>query len=183
MSLLSGTFPRGRRSQSHVSTHSVTLDILSSPKSDASSLHKILDRDMKVTKNERREALEHYGFECTCSHCSASAKESNASDERIQQIEMITEQLMDFGEQSEGKLDLADQLIEIYREVRTVSWFPLPWEVFFTTGDTHSSPIFRRSVFMTEWLSPLPLPQWPTIHSVTLIPRRRSQCKLVKPVC
>ncbi|EGG02383.1 uncharacterized protein MELLADRAFT_66419 [Melampsora larici-populina 98AG31] len=75
-------------------------------------------RDMKASKAERQTAIAHYGFKCTCTHCSMSPKESRASDQRIYEIDTIMGHLTDFNNDSKANLDMADRLIQLYREER-----------------------------------------------------------------
>lgn len=73
-------------------------------------------RDMKQPKAARQVAIEHYGFQCTCSHCSMSEAETVTSDKRIHEIDEIMETLMDYSPTSKATLDLADKLILLYQE-------------------------------------------------------------------
>lgn len=75
-------------------------------------------RDMKASRAERQAAIAHYGFRCTCSHCSMSDKESRASDQRISEIDDIMVHLTNFNDNSKANLDMADRLIQLYREER-----------------------------------------------------------------
>ncbi|EGG02378.1 uncharacterized protein MELLADRAFT_91461 [Melampsora larici-populina 98AG31] len=75
-------------------------------------------RDMKASRAERQASIAHYGFQCKCSHCSMSAEESKASDERIQEIDTILDHLADYSDKSKANLDMADRLIQLYREER-----------------------------------------------------------------
>ncbi|KAH9814618.1 hypothetical protein DFH28DRAFT_295617 [Melampsora americana] len=75
-------------------------------------------RDMKLSRAERQAAIAHYGFQCTCSHCSMSDEESRESDKRISEIDTILAHLEDYSHNTQANLNMADRLIQLYREER-----------------------------------------------------------------
>ncbi|EGG02382.1 uncharacterized protein MELLADRAFT_110239 [Melampsora larici-populina 98AG31] len=75
-------------------------------------------RAMKASRAGRQAAIAHYGFSCTCSHCSMSDEESRASDQRIEEIDAILAHLDDYTYKSKANLDTADRLIQLYHEER-----------------------------------------------------------------
>ncbi|KAH9814617.1 hypothetical protein DFH28DRAFT_1167196 [Melampsora americana] len=69
-------------------------------------------RDMKASRAERQTAIAHLR------HCSMTEEESRASDQRIDEIDNIMVHLTNFNDNSKANLDMADRLIQLYREER-----------------------------------------------------------------
>lgn len=57
----------------------------------------------------------HWGFECTCGHCTADRDAIGDSDRRIEQIHALWRELDDYSRASSGSVDKAEQLIELYQ--------------------------------------------------------------------
>lgn len=57
----------------------------------------------------------HWGFECTCKHCTADTDFIADSDRRIEQIHALWRDLDDYSPASSGSTDKAEQLIELYQ--------------------------------------------------------------------
>ncbi|KAH9820107.1 hypothetical protein DFH28DRAFT_1052408 [Melampsora americana] len=72
-------------------------------------------RDMKLTREERRRELKHYGFECQCSLCSLPSHAVAVSDSRIQQIDELTIHLIDWSPTSKATPTMAEHVLELYK--------------------------------------------------------------------
>lgn len=60
--------------------------------------------------------LHHWGFDCTCSLCTASEAEIEKSDARIEQIRNLWGDLDNYTPDSAATPAKAEQLIDLYRE-------------------------------------------------------------------
>lgn len=57
----------------------------------------------------------HWGFKCTCEHCTADKTLTAESDRRIEQIHALWRDLDDYSPASSGSAEKAEQLIELYQ--------------------------------------------------------------------
>jgi hypothetical protein len=72
--------------------------------------------DPARSKEDRQRSLKQWGFECTCSLCSASPAVSGASDQRIAKILEIEEQLEQRHVEGETAISMAQLLISLYKQ-------------------------------------------------------------------
>ncbi|EGG01899.1 uncharacterized protein MELLADRAFT_110526 [Melampsora larici-populina 98AG31] len=72
-------------------------------------------RDMKLSREERRIELKHYGFECQCSLCSLPSHAVEVSDSRIRQIDELTAHLIDWSPTSKATPTMAEHVLELYK--------------------------------------------------------------------
>lgn len=66
-------------------------------------------------KENRQRQTKQWGFECTCSLCSASSAVTRASDQRITQILGILEQLDDTDLEGETAISMVELLMSLYK--------------------------------------------------------------------
>lgn len=64
--------------------------------------------------NRHMYLLHHWGFECTCSLCTASEAEIEKSDTRIEEIRSLWADLDNYTPESAGTPEKAERLIELY---------------------------------------------------------------------
>lgn len=57
----------------------------------------------------------HWGFKCTCKHCTADEDVVADSDRRIEQIHALWRDLDDYSPASSGSTEKAEQLVELYQ--------------------------------------------------------------------
>lgn len=57
-----------------------------------------------------------WGFECTCSHCSASEETIKESDERVEQILALQKDLDDYTPGSAATPEKAERLVKLFKE-------------------------------------------------------------------
>lgn len=60
--------------------------------------------------------LHHWGFECTCSLCTAPEADVEESDARIEQIQNLWADLDNYAADSAGTPEKAERLIQLYHE-------------------------------------------------------------------
>ncbi|KAH8783069.1 hypothetical protein F5883DRAFT_482789 [Diaporthe sp. PMI_573] len=70
----------------------------------------IQDRDRR-----QHQLLSHWGFECTCKHCTADPDSIAQSDRNVGQIHALWSDLDDYSPASRGSTDKAEQLLELYK--------------------------------------------------------------------
>jgi hypothetical protein len=66
--------------------------------------------------SRRKRAKAAWGFECTCSQCSASEEAAEASDARLREIDALEKKLSDF--QQKVTLDMVERYIGLFRTER-----------------------------------------------------------------
>lgn len=75
------------------------------------------DSNILASWRERQEALSAvWGFQCTCSLCSGTALEIEASDKRLERILELQVVLADFEPGSVATTAMAEELIQLYAE-------------------------------------------------------------------
>ncbi|KAK3388099.1 hypothetical protein B0T20DRAFT_109278 [Sordaria brevicollis] len=72
--------------------------------------------DGLLPRQARQERLQDWGFECTCSLCSASAEEVEASDKRIQDIKDLEEEMDKAVGGGDLTTEMGERLVKLYRE-------------------------------------------------------------------
>jgi len=60
--------------------------------------------------------MDQWGFNCSCSACSAPAQEISASDTRIARIEALQSQLTDLSPTRNASIATAEELVSLYEE-------------------------------------------------------------------
>ncbi|GAB0138347.1 hypothetical protein EsDP_00006583 [Epichloe bromicola] len=71
-----------------------------------------------ATYEERRQIIQTWGFNCSCSACELPEAERRDSDRSIGLIREYTRELQDWTDQSRGTPGLAERLVRLYREER-----------------------------------------------------------------
>jgi hypothetical protein len=80
--------------------------------------------DPAQKRKERIHALKNsWGFQCSCSQCTAQSAISSASDSRIDKIARIRDNLEDYSPESVASPEMADLLISLYEQERM--WGPI----------------------------------------------------------
>lgn len=75
----------------------------------------ILGSPVQARTTRQTQLQSHWGFECTCKHCTADTDLIADSDRRIEQIHALWRDLDDYSPASSGSADNAQQLIELYQ--------------------------------------------------------------------
>lgn len=72
--------------------------------------------DSIQTRTRRQLLSKHgWGFECTCSHCSASEEVIKESDERVDQILILQKDLDDYSSASAANPEKAERLVNLFK--------------------------------------------------------------------
>ena len=69
----------------------------------------------------RRELIQNWGFECSCSSCTQSTAVATASDTRVQQILALQKHLMDRDATSQATAEMAEFLVSLYAQERLLA--------------------------------------------------------------
>lgn len=85
----------------------------------------LLDHGFYASWEERQVGLwRGYGFECKCDHCSLSSTERYQSDQRVQLIANLFEELLDWSQNSKANEEMAENLIKAFRDVNFTPSLP-----------------------------------------------------------
>lgn len=74
--------------------------------------------DGLLPRHTRQERLQEWGFNCTCSLCSSTPEEVEASDKRIQAIKDLEEELDKAVGGGDLTTEMGERLVKLYREER-----------------------------------------------------------------
>jgi hypothetical protein len=90
------------------------------PNPSSSFVHKltVLGSPIQVRANRQHQLLSHWGFECTCNHCTADSDSVALSDKNVEKIHALWSDLDDYSPTSGGSADKAEQLLELYKQER-----------------------------------------------------------------